>query len=136
MVLTIESSNRFKNIFHPNIVANKYHYLKDRMYHFPVYHGYGLRNRNGTNKIIDYKRGYQCLFPTDKRYWKPYNKICKNKINRSVKFTRYMSNLGMNCFAKTKKRMWYDWNKKSFVPREKWFNNKDPYFEYDFKNNM
>ena len=53
-----------------------------------------------------------------------------------MKFTRYMSNLGMNYFAKTKKRMWYDWNKKSFIPREKWFNNRDPYFEYDFKNNM
>ena len=26
--------------------------------------------------------------------------------------------------------------KKSFVPREKWFKNKDPYFEYDFVKEM
>ena len=102
MVFTIESFNHYKNIFHPNLLANKDHYLKNRLYHFPIYHGSGLRNRNGTNKIIDYKRGCQCLFPTDKRYWKPYHKLSKKAISRRVKFTRYMSNLGMNCFAKTK----------------------------------
>ena len=136
MAFTIESFNHYKNIFHPNLLANKDHYLKDRLYHFPVYHGCGLRNKNGTNKIIDYKRGFQCLFPTDKRYWKPYHKVSKKTRHRHVKFTRYMSNLGMNCFAKTKGRMWYDWNKKCFVPRENWFKNKDPYLEYDFVKEM
>ena len=77
MVFTIESFNHYKNIFHPNLLANKNHYLKDRLYHFPMYHGCGLRNKNGTNKLIDYKQGFQCFFPTDKRYWKPYHKLSK-----------------------------------------------------------
>ena len=79
MGFTIRSFEHFKNIFHPNIIANKEHYLKDRIYRFPPYHGCDLRNRNGTNKLIDYKRDYQCLFPTEKRYWKLYNKICKKR---------------------------------------------------------
>ena len=37
----------------------------------------GKKNRNGTNKEIDYKRGEYCFFPTEKKYWKKkkeYNK--------------------------------------------------------------
>ena len=131
MTFTREGFEHFKNIFHPNIRENADHYLKDGWYRFPPYHDCGLRNRNGTNKSIDYKHGYQCLFPTEKRYWKPYNKICKNKISRNVKFTRYMSNLGINYYATTKNRMWYDWNKKCYKPRADWYKNNDPFFEYD-----
>ena len=108
MGFTIEGFEHFKNIFHPNLIANKDHYLKNGIYRFPPYHGCGLRNRNGTNKLIDYKRGYQCLFPTEKRYWKPYKTINKKTYSKKVKFTGYMSNLGINYYAKTKKRMWYD----------------------------
>ena len=132
MGFTIEGFEHFKSIFHPNLIANKDHYLKGGMYRFPPYHGCGLKNRNGTNKLIDYKRGQQCLFPTEKRYWKPYKTINKKTYSRKVKFTRYMSNLGINAYAKTKKRMWYDWDKKCYIPREQWFKNKDPFFEYDF----
>ena len=131
MTFTRKGFKRFKNIFHPNIRENAEYYLKDCWYRFPPYHGCGLKNRNGTNKLIDYKRGYQCLFPTEKRYWKPYAKIRKNKISRNVKFTRYMSNLGINCYAKTKKRMWYDWDKKCYKPRAEWYKSNDPFFEYD-----
>ena len=108
MSFSKETFEHFKNIIHPNIRENADHYLNFGFYHFRPYHGCGLRNRNGTNKAIDYKRGYRCLFPTEKRYWKPYAKISKNKIRRGVKFTRYMINLGINYYAKTKKQMWYD----------------------------
>ena len=92
------------------------------------------KNRNGTNKEIDYKRGKYCFFPTEKRYWKPYAKISKKtKTRRVVKFTRYMSNLGINFYAKTKKRMWYDYSKKCFRPRSEWYKNNDPFLNMPYK---
>ena len=42
-----------------------------------------------------------------------------------------MSVLGTNFYAKTKKRMWFDYEKNCFKPRSEWFNNNDPYFEYN-----
>ena len=70
MVFSIEGFKHFKNILHPNIVENSNEYLKNRLYHLPTYHGCGKRNRNGTNKEIDYKRGEHCFFPTVRKYWK------------------------------------------------------------------
>ena len=126
MVFSMEGFKHFKNILHPNIVKNSNEYLENRLYHLPPYHGCGKRNRNGTNKEIDYKRGEHCFFPTEKKYWKK-----KKKIQRKVKFTRYMSVLGTNFYAKTKKRMWFDYEQNCFKPRSNWFNNNDPYFKYN-----
>ena len=92
----------FENIIHPNLLANKNRYLKNRLYEFPQYHGCGFRNKNGTNKEIDYKRGGQCLFPTAKRYWK--KNIAGRLIPRKLHYTRYMSNINMNSFAKNKRK--------------------------------
>ena len=77
MVFSIEGFEHFKNILHPTITENARHYLKNGYYYFPTYHSCGKKNRNGTNKEIDYKRGEYCFFPTEKRYWKPYAKISK-----------------------------------------------------------
>ena len=118
MTFTIMELEYFKNIFHPNLIANKDHYLKDKIYRFPPYHGCGLKNRNGTNKLIDYKRGHQCLFPTEKHYWRS----CKTLHSRPkghLIYMRYLTNLGINEFAKTRKREWYDWNKKCYRSRKK-----------------
>ena len=35
------------------------------------YHGCHRKNRNGTHKEIDYKRGKICLFPTNSRCCRP-----------------------------------------------------------------
>ena len=35
-----------------------------------TYHSCCRDNRNGTRKLIDYKRGERCLFPTNNRYWR------------------------------------------------------------------
>ena len=130
MSFTIMELEHFKNIFHLNLIANKDHYLKDKIYRFPPYHGCGLKNRNGTNKLIDYKRGHQCLFPTEKHYWRS----CKTLLSRPkghLIYMRYLTNLGINEFAKTRKREWYDWNKKCYISRKKWFRNEDPFFRYN-----
>ena len=34
------------------------------------YHGCWKVNRNGTRKLIDYRRGERCICPTDNRRWK------------------------------------------------------------------
>ena len=55
MRFTHKSYERFKGIFHPHLRANADHYFDNGYYNFPVFHGCGLRNRNGTNKRMDYK---------------------------------------------------------------------------------
>ena len=42
-----------------------------------------------------------------------------------------MSNLGINYYAKTKKRMSYDWDEKCYKPRSSWYKNKDPWYKYN-----
>ena len=59
MKLTYKCYEHFKGILHPNLKANADHYYDNGFYVFPIYHGCGHRNRNGTNKRIDYKRGEQ-----------------------------------------------------------------------------
>ena len=121
-----EGFEHFKSILHPDLRANADHYFDNGMYRFPVYHGCGLRNRNGTNKLIDYKRGYQCLFPADKKYWKPYSEISKDKIRQDINYTRYMSTLGLNYYAKTKGQLWYDWDEQCYKPKSAWFKGNNP----------
>ena len=125
MAFTKETFEHFSSIIHPNLRANADDYLDCGIYKFPAYHGRGLRNRNGTNKLIDYKREYQCLFPADKKYCKPYNEISKDKIRQNINYTRYMSNYGINYFAKTKGHLWYDWDEQQYKPKSAWFNGND-----------
>ena len=121
-----EAFEHFKGILHPNLRANAEHYYDNGFYRFPAYHGCGLRNRNRTNKLIDYKRGGQCFFPSDKKYWKPYFKISKDKTRQKIKYTRYMSGLSLNYYAKTKGHLWYDWDEQYYKPKSAWFKGKDP----------
>ena len=102
MKLTHKCYERFKGILHPNLKANADHYYDNGFYIFPIYHSCGHRNRSGTNKRIDYKRGEQCLFPTYKHCWKPFKELTKKHLRQKVYYTRYMSNLGMNYLAKKK----------------------------------
>ena len=51
---------KFKNMMHPKLVANIHKYKKDGYYFLPTYHGCGKRNRNGTNKAINYRIGGMC----------------------------------------------------------------------------
>ena len=126
MKLTYKCYEHFKGILHPNLKANADHYYDNGFYIFPIYHGCGHRNRNGTNKRIDYKRGEQCLFPTYKQYWKPFKELTKKDLRQKVYYTRYMSNLGMNYLAKTKGSLWYGWDEQKYKPKSDWYNGKEP----------
>ena len=59
-----------KDIIHPNIGDNIDYYKKGNLYILPEFHGCGLKNRNGFRERIDYSRGYQCILPTTKPYWR------------------------------------------------------------------
>ena len=125
MRFSIEGFEHFKNMIHPSIVSLKRHYLKNKMYVFPTYHGCGNKNKDESNRQIDYKRGGHCLFPTFKKYGK---KKTKKRIKKKLYYTRYMSNIDLNNFAKMKNNMWYDYNEKKYKQRAAWFYHKmDPY---------
>ena len=66
-----EDLNRSVDRLHPNLVNNIQSYKQeDGCYLFPKYRGCDYRNRNGTRKSIDYKRGQQYLMPTNNPYWR------------------------------------------------------------------
>ena len=121
---SLETYRKFENIIHPNVKANIDHYRDGDRIFLPVYHGCGEKNRNGTRKKIDYKRGEQCLFGTNKHFWKPFKEITRKHLQTKIYFTRCISNLGLNDFAKCKGNYWYDWNEKKYRPKSDWFNGR------------
>ena len=86
MRFTIEGLKHFENMIHPHVIFLKRHYFKNGMYVFPTYHGCGDKNKDGSNRQIDYKRGGHCLFPTFKKYGKKKQKkkLKKNFTIRGI----------------------------------------------------
>ena len=60
----IKDYSKLKDYIHPNIKHTINHYKKVYYYILPTYHGCGLRNRSSIRKRVDYKRGIQCILPT------------------------------------------------------------------------
>ena len=106
--------DKLEKFFHPNIIANKDYYYNRGFYCFPNFHGCSLKNRNGTNKMIDYSRGSHCLTPTFKKYWKKNKKF----KSRKVQYTRNMTTYGINRFFKTKGDSWFDRTNKKWCKKE------------------
>ena len=87
MVLFLyEYYEAMKDYFHPNVHGFIDRYTDDDG---PVsllpFHGFELKNRNDSRKLIDYRNGKQCLFPV----WSD-DKTKQLKI-RLFPFTRYMT---------------------------------------------
>ena len=68
--IRIEDYYRFKDYIHPHINDCIDQYRNKDIIHLPAYHGCDTVNRNGTRKLVNYRRGCQCLCPTDKGYWR------------------------------------------------------------------
>ena len=66
----IKHYSKFKDYIHPNIKHTINHCKKCYCYVLPTYHGCGLKNRNGIRKRVDYKRGFQCILPTQNPFWR------------------------------------------------------------------
>ena len=64
---------------------------------------------------MDYRRGSQCFYPTDKGYWRKTKS--KYRVNY-VYFTRYMSQYGLETLAKIKGKCLYKYRLKKFASRE------------------
>ena len=86
MIFSKEYYEDMKDYFHPHIHSfiNNYTHENDDLYFLPPCHGCGLKNRNGTKKLIDYRNGKQCLFPS----WSS-GKDIPDSLHRP--FTRFMS---------------------------------------------
>ena len=123
-----ETYKRLRSIIHPNLRKNIEKFRIENYFVFPHYHGCGKKNRNGTNKNINYKIGEICKKPTDYLNWKRMYDIPWKNIPHSIYFTRYGSNYGMNNFVKNKGRQWFDWDKKEYFDKSCWIKTEVEYF--------
>ena len=91
MIFLKEYYEDMKDYFHPSINSfiNEYTHENDDLYFLPPYYGCGLKNRNSTRKLINYRNGKQYLFLS----WLPGKDIA-DSLHRS--FTRFMSYNGMD----------------------------------------
>ena len=83
----------------------------------PVYHGCSLRNRNGFNKRVDFKRGEQCVLPTNKPYWRRTKD--KHKLKR-VYNTRYQSEYNICYLSLVKELYYYNHRTKKCMHEDYW----------------
>ena len=124
-----DTYKRIKSIIHPKIRKNIPNFKIDSYYVFPHYHNCGKRNRNGTNKKINYSVGEMCKSPTYKSNWKCMYDISLDSLPHKIYLTRYMSTVGMNNFAKTQGRKWFDWDKKQYFDRSLWYTSEYSYYK-------
>ena len=115
---------KFESIIHPKLKANIHKFKKDGYYFFPTYHGCGKRNRNGTNKKVNYRIGDMCEEATYNLNWKRWDEINWNSLPHKFYLTRFMTDVGLNAFAKNKGQKWYNWDRKEYIDRTEWFKPK------------
>ena len=108
----IKHNLNVKVFIHPNITCDIDHYRKGNLVKFPEFHGCGLRNRNGFNKRVDYKRGFQCILVTSKPYWRKIKN--KYKLQRAYN-TRYKSQYdNIRYLAKVKGYSYFNYTTKGY----------------------
>ena len=122
MKIPIESFNRIKSAIHPNLRNNIENFRKGEYYLLPNYHGCNKKNRNGTRKKINYRRGNLCVLGTEWLYWKKLKDINIDKLPYKIYLTRYGgSNYGINRLITIKNPdQWFDWDRKQFFHKGNW----------------
>ena len=124
-----DTYKRIKSIIHPKIRKNIDNFKIDGYYVFPHFHNCGKRNRNGTNKKINYRIGKMCKSATYKLNWTCMYDISWDSVPHKIYLTRYMSTIGMNNFALNQDRKWFDWDKKQYFDRSLWYRSEYSYYE-------
>ena len=99
MRISTDNYEKFKNIMHPNLRHNIKRYLHNDFMKFHFITDVIKKNRNGTTKRIDYKRGEICVLPNNRHLWKPYENIKFKHLPSKIYLARYMSNIGLNSLA-------------------------------------
>ena len=122
MKIPIESFNRIKSAIHPNLRNNIEKFRKGEYYLLPSYHGCNKKNRNGTRKKINYRKGNLCVLGTEWLYWKNLKDINTDKLPYKIYLTRYGgSNYGINRLITIKSPdLWFDWDRKQFFHKRNW----------------
>ena len=113
-IFTTETYNNLKEYLHPNLpkIIEKNKLKDDKLVCLPPYHGCGSKNKNGTKKLIDYGRGYQCAVPSWRRLWK---KNVKNKyLRKKYPKTRYRLNTDYRNLFKNKGNYVYNYELKAY----------------------
>ena len=108
-VLTVEYFNKIKDYIHPNLQTIIKDYQNGNVITLPPFHGCTHRNKYGTRKLIDYARGYRCVSPSCRNYWK---KDVKSKYQRKIGdfyVTRYMTQTKFRHLLKNKGYLIYNY---------------------------
>ena len=119
MRMSEETYERLKSVFHPKLRRNIRKFKQENYFIFPLYHRCGKKNRNGTNKKINYSVGEMCISPTYSLLPK-VNNIKLKYLPQKIYFTRYGGQFGMQNFVKTKGKKWFNWDKGQFFENEQW----------------
>ena len=84
--------------------------------------GVKKKNRNGTRKKVNYRKGNFCISGTDWLYWKDVKDINIDKLPYKIYLTRYGgSNYGINRLITIKNPdQWFDWDQKNFFHKRNW----------------
>ena len=118
--LRVEYYNHIKDYIHPNLHTFIEHYWNGDLINLPPFHGCSHRNRNGTNKLINYSNGHQCITPSWRNknilynYWK---KNIKPKYKSKIGFfyvTRYMTQTNFRHLFKNKGYLVYNYKLKKY----------------------
>ena len=116
-VFNLEHYNKIKDLIHPYIDACIEHYRHAKLVILPLYHGCDKVNRNGTRKLIDYKKGGQCLVPTSKPYWSKTKD--KYKVKK-VYFTKYQTRYSIRHLPKVKDNYYCNYKLQKYVQKNDW----------------
>ena len=89
MIFSKDYYEKMKDYFHPRLHSFIENYLgaDEDLFMLPPYHGCGLKSRNGTKKMIDYRNGQQCLFPTWPNGKDNSNDSCHRPFTRYISFS-------------------------------------------------
>ena len=110
--LTVEYYEKIKDFLHPHINSFINDYRNGSIIILPPFHGCNQLNRNGTRKYIDNGRGYQCILPTHKRYWRKTKDKYKE---RRVYWTRYMTQYGIRHLFKNKGNLVFNYKLNKYI---------------------
>ena len=116
VILTTETFNNIKDYLHPNLnkIVKEGKLKDDKLIILPPYHGCNYKNKNGTRKSIDYGRGYRCITPSRRRYWK--NNIKEKYLRKEYPRTRYRLNSEYKNLFKNKDNYVYNYKLEKYIP--------------------
>ena len=107
MSVSVEFYEMIKEYLHPNMHHFVDRYTENGMVRLPPFHRCGLQNKNGSQKLINYSNGDQCLIPlwTDNRL---------NLKSEFFPFKRYMTQTKDRYLFKSKENCVFNYSLKNY----------------------